>query len=60
LWFVLTGRTGQPLAPDPREFRAARWWTRARIGRADPAFFDPHLNRMLAKFDYARTTGDGA
>lgn len=60
LWFVLTGRTGQPMAPDHGEFRAARWWTRARIGRADPALFDPHLNRMLGKFDHARTTGDGA
>ena len=39
---------------------AQRWWTRARIGRADPALFDPHLNRMLAKFDQLRTTGDGA
>jgi len=60
LWFVLTGRTGQPLAPDPREFPAARWWTRAGIGRADPALFEPHLNRMLGKFDHARTTGYGA
>jgi 8-oxo-dGTP diphosphatase len=59
LWFVLTGRTGQPLAPDPREFRAARWWTRAGIGCADPGLFEPHLNRMLGKFDHARTTGDG-
>jgi 8-oxo-dGTP diphosphatase len=56
LWFVLTGRTGQLLAPDPHEFRAACWWTRARIGRADPALFDPHLNRMLGKFDQLRTT----
>jgi hypothetical protein len=24
------------------------------------AFFDPHLNHMLGKFDHARTTGDGA
>jgi hypothetical protein len=60
LWFVLTGCAGQPLAPDPGEFRAACWWTRVRTGRADPALFDPHLNHMLGKFDHARTTGDGA
>ena len=39
LWFVLTGRTSQSLAPDPHEFRAACSWTRARIRRADPALF---------------------
>ena len=39
LWFVLTSRTSQSLAPDPHEFRAACWWTRARIRRADPALF---------------------
>ena len=39
------------LRPDPREFSSARWWTRPEIDRADPAIFDPHLNRMLAKFD---------
>lgn len=44
-----------PLGPDSREFRAARWWTRARIRRADPALFDPHLNRLLAMFDHAHT-----
>jgi 8-oxo-dGTP pyrophosphatase MutT (NUDIX family) len=58
LWFVLTGCTGQPLAPDHREFRAARWWTRAQIGRADPALFEPHLCRMLGKFDHARSTAN--
>jgi hypothetical protein len=43
------------MTPDPGEFRAARWWTRAQLGRADPALFDPHLTRMLGKFDRART-----
>lgn len=56
LWYVLAGSAGQPLAPDPGEFRAARWWTRAQIGLADPAVFDPHLSRMLGKFDRARTS----
>jgi 8-oxo-dGTP diphosphatase len=55
LWYVLTGGTGQPMTPDLGEFRAARWWTRAQLGRADPALFDPHLTRMLGKFDRART-----
>jgi 8-oxo-dGTP diphosphatase len=55
LWHVLTRGIGQPLAPDPGEFRAARWWTRAQIRRADPAIFDPHMTRMLGKFDRART-----
>ncbi len=54
LWYVLAGSRGQPLAPDPGEFRAARWWTRAQIARADPAIFDPHLSRMLGKYDRAR------
>jgi len=54
LWYVLARGTGQPLTPDPGEFRAARWWTRAQLGRADPALFDPHLTRMLGKFDRAR------
>jgi 8-oxo-dGTP pyrophosphatase MutT (NUDIX family) len=55
LWYVLAGGTGQAMTPDPGEFRAARWWTRAQLGRADPALFDPHLTRMLGKFDRART-----
>jgi 8-oxo-dGTP diphosphatase len=51
LWYVLTRGMNRPLTPDPGEFREARWWTRAQIGRADPALFDPHMNRMLGKFD---------
>jgi 8-oxo-dGTP diphosphatase len=54
LWFVLSRGTGDPLTPDPGEFRAARWWARAEIDRASPGLFDPHLHRMLAKFDRAR------
>jgi hypothetical protein len=41
----------RPLRPDWREFREARWWTRAEIERAGPERFDPHMNRMLGKFD---------
>jgi 8-oxo-dGTP diphosphatase len=49
LWYVLAGRVGQLLTPDLGEFRAARWWTRAQISRADQAIFDPHMGRMLGK-----------
>jgi 8-oxo-dGTP diphosphatase len=54
LWYVLTRGIGRPLRPDPGEFREARWWTRAQIRRAGPAQFDPHMDRMLTKFDYVR------
>jgi len=60
LWFVLSCGMGQPLMPDPGEFREARWWTRDDIRQSDPALFDPHLNRMLIKFDRARAAGDGS
>jgi 8-oxo-dGTP pyrophosphatase MutT (NUDIX family) len=54
LWFVLSCGIDQPLTPDPREFQEVRWWCREDIRQADPALFDPHLNRMLAKFDSAK------
>jgi 8-oxo-dGTP diphosphatase len=54
LWFVLCGTVGQRLEPDAREFRGVRWWTRAEVAQADQAQFDPHLGRMLAKFDAVR------
>lgn len=60
LWFVLSHSTSEPLTPDPGEFHEARWWTRAQIADADPAIFDPHLNRMLRKFDRARMKGTPA
>jgi len=56
LWFVLSGRVGQTLSPDPSEFYGVRWWTRAELAAADPGRFDPHLTRMLAKFDRASGT----
>jgi 8-oxo-dGTP diphosphatase len=59
LWFVLTSGANQPLKPDLREFREVRWWSRDDIGQADPALFDPHLNRMLAKFDRYRAVRVG-
>lgn len=59
LWFVLSSGAHQPLIPDLREFREVRWWSREDIGQADPALFDPHLNRMLAKFDRYRAVRVG-
>jgi 8-oxo-dGTP diphosphatase len=53
LWFVLSCGRRQPLTPDPAEFRAARWWTRDQIEQTSPSRFDPHMNRMLGKFDQA-------
>jgi 8-oxo-dGTP diphosphatase len=54
LWFVLSSGVNQPVKPDLREFREVRWWSRDDIRQADPALFDPHLNRMLAKLDRYR------
>lgn len=49
LWFVLPVDRAQPFTLDGREFRAACWWTPAEVAAADPARFDPHLPRFLAK-----------
>ncbi|SCG47207.1 NUDIX hydrolase [Micromonospora halophytica] len=49
LWYLIDGRRGQPLTPDPGEFRAARWWTPAEVAAAGPGTLDPHLPRALAK-----------
>ncbi|WP_088976788.1 NUDIX hydrolase [Micromonospora coxensis] len=49
LWYLIEGRRGQPLTPDPGEFRAARWWTPTEVAAADPGTLDPHLPRALAK-----------
>lgn len=47
LWFALTGRAGQHLHPDQREFARIRWWKAAELRRADPDRFEPHLPRAL-------------
>ena len=49
LWFPATVRREDELAPDAEEFSAVRWWTRAEVAAADPAGFDPHFGRFLAK-----------
>lgn len=54
LWFVLSSGVNQAIKPDLREFRKVRWWSRDDIRQADPALFDPHLNRMLAKLERYR------
>jgi 8-oxo-dGTP diphosphatase len=49
LWYVLSGHRQLPIRLDRREFTGGRWWTGAEISAADPAIFDPHLGRFLAK-----------
>lgn len=47
LWFALTGRVGQPLHPDQREFAQVRWWSVTELRHADLGRFEPHLLRAL-------------
>ena len=49
LWFPAEVRRDQPLAVDEGEFAGVRWWSREELAAADPARFDPHLGRYLAK-----------
>jgi hypothetical protein len=49
LWYVLSGRREDVLIPDPGEFHGIRWWSPPELAVADPATFDPHLGRMIAK-----------
>lgn len=49
LWFPAEVRRDQPLTVDGGEFAGVRWWSRAELAAADPARFDPHLGRYLAK-----------
>lgn len=49
LWFPAEVRRDQQLAVDGGEFAGVRWWSRAELAAADPARFDPHLGRYLAK-----------
>lgn len=48
LWFALSGRVGQVLRPDDREFAGVRWWTVAELRAVDRGGFEPHLPRALA------------
>jgi 8-oxo-dGTP pyrophosphatase MutT (NUDIX family) len=49
LWYLLAGYPGMPLVLDPREFAGGRWWTGPELEAADPARFDPNMDRFLAK-----------
>jgi 8-oxo-dGTP pyrophosphatase MutT (NUDIX family) len=47
LWYVIGGRVGQPVEPDPDEFVATAWWSFADAAVEPRA--DPHLPRFLTK-----------
>jgi 8-oxo-dGTP diphosphatase len=49
LWYAMSGDRQMTLMLDEREFAGGRWWSAAEIESADPALFDPHLSRFLAK-----------
>ena len=49
LWFPAEVRRDEPLTVDEGEFAGVRWWSRDELAAADPARFDPHLGRFLAK-----------
>ena len=49
LWYVCRADAAQPIDPDPAEFHEARWWGLDEVRHADPARFDPHLHRFVAK-----------
>ncbi len=51
LWYVLDGLEADELKPDPNEYLSVRWWPVAELRTADPARFDPQLNRMLDKLE---------
>jgi 8-oxo-dGTP pyrophosphatase MutT (NUDIX family) len=57
LWYLLAGYPGMPLVLDPREFAGGRWWRRPELEAAEPALFDPHMGRFLAKLRDAAFRG---
>lgn len=48
LWFGVVLHQSEPLRLAAAEMSGARWWSLAEIS-ADPAAFDPHLGRYIAK-----------
>jgi 8-oxo-dGTP diphosphatase len=48
LWYVCDADRRRPVAFDPREFRAARWWPLDELTTA-AAGFDPNLSRFVVK-----------
>jgi 8-oxo-dGTP pyrophosphatase MutT (NUDIX family) len=59
LWYVCRGDATSPIHPDPREFASARWWDLDALATADPARFDPHLPRFVAKLSPHLVDGRG-
>jgi 8-oxo-dGTP diphosphatase len=57
LWYLLAGDPGMPIVLDPREFAGGRWWRRPELEAAEPALFDPHMGRFLAKLRDATFRG---
>ena len=57
LWFALSGRAGQPLEPDKREFAEVRWWSAAEIAAAEAKLFDPHMRRALEVLQLSSGSG---
>ena len=49
LWYVARADRATAFRLDSREFAGGRWWTPAEVAASDPATFDPHLPRFLAK-----------
>ncbi len=49
LWYVCEGDSTRSIAPDPTEFREARWWALDEVQEANPERFDPELPRFIAK-----------
>ncbi len=57
LWFALEGNQDQVLHPDPREFKAVRWWSTEELNTAPAAKFEPHLLRALGALKFDRRPG---
>jgi 8-oxo-dGTP diphosphatase len=49
LWYVCDADRRRPVEFDPREFRAARWWSLDGLATADAPGFDPNLLRFVVK-----------
>ncbi|MET8795909.1 NUDIX domain-containing protein [Nocardia sp. NPDC004568] len=49
LWYVLVADRSTEFTLDPGEFHAGRWWGMDEVAGAEPAGFDPHFPRFLAK-----------
>jgi len=57
LWFVLAADRGEPMRPDPGEFRGVSWFGLDEPIEWDAGTFDPQMHRFVAKLT---TAVDGA